>query len=380
MNCFNIGRSELLKTLNTLKPSCAKRPAQPILECVYICSSDEDLKMSVNNLQYSVTKTIRPTSLDGEFSFCINLERFIETISSIPASIENLELNVKDSKVTVLLGEAKTVFNTLTPESFPLPKTPSEDVKSFSISSDELLNAIRDTKYSAEQRDKVGILSGICMEVTQDSVCFASTDGNRLSYVELKNTDKTFISEDSTPVSISIPKAFCDIMVKLLEQNQQVKVSLDKTLGIFIEMDTVVAHSYLLTGQYPKYRQLIPSQGTTSIAFVKSEMLNWLKFTSTTTSERSRMVIFNLSNGLMSLKTRNTDSAESVATMSYSGDTGSLEGVPFAFNINFLQEAIQHLDSNIIIMYTNGANQPFVFKKDSSDDASLALVMPTLIK
>jgi DNA polymerase III subunit beta len=136
--------------------------------------------------------------------------------------------------------------------------------------------------------------------------------------------------------------------------------------------------SRLIDGQFPEYRQIIPTGYKTLCKINKSEFLNSLKITNIIAkSVLGNKLILDIdpSSNSITLSATQTDLGSNKSTFE-----GDIEGdtLKIAFSSRLLSDVLNHLDSEEIIFECSETIKPGVFKIQEDPDF-VHLVMPMML-
>ena len=136
----------------------------------------------------------------------------------------------------------------------PLPTF--EDAKEFKINQEVLLDALKKTSYAISTDETRYVLNGIYASFKEGKMSLVATDGRRLAMVE---NDLEFPA--SNECDVIIPAKAVSELQRLLKSDGEVSMRLNDSQVSF-EVNGSLLVSKLIEGNYPNYRQVIPSNTT----------------------------------------------------------------------------------------------------------------------
>ena len=136
------------------------------------------------------------------------------------------------------------------------------------------------------------VLNGILFSFKDNKLTLVATDGRRLALVDL---ELEFPSSQETEIIVPT-KAVTEIQ-RLVREEDEVKLSIGGN-QIAFELNRTLLVSKLIEGNYPNYRQVIPSEAKERITLERETFLTAVRRVSLLASEKSNSVklIFSKSN------------------------------------------------------------------------------------
>ena len=143
-----------------------------------------------------------------------------------------------------------------------------------------------------------------------------------------------------------------------------------------IKSNNITIVSNVMNGQYPQYNQLIPQSFPKEAKINVQKMISALERVSTMVNEKTSIVKFEFTQGLLNLKadTPETGNSQDEIEITYNG-----EDMVIAFNYKYLLECFKNIDSEDFIICMNTSLSATVIKPDNEEDF-IYLVMPVQIR
>ena len=133
--------------------------------------------------------------------------------------------------------------------------------------SQNLKDGLKKTSYAISVDETRYVLNGILFSFKDNKLALVATDGRRLALVEL---EVEFPSSQETEIIVST-KAVTEIQ-RLLREEGEVKLSIGEN-QIAFELNRTLLVSKLIEGNYPNYRQVIPSEAKERIRLERETFL-----------------------------------------------------------------------------------------------------------
>ena len=128
-----------------------------------------------------------------------------------------------------------------------------------------------------------------------------------------------------------------------------------------------------IDGNYPDYKQIIPSDSTIQSVLLKSDVIDSLRLVNVF-SDTFNQISFsvNKDEGLVSLHTRNTDVGENKTTIDAAVTGGSID---MFLNHRYLSDVLSVIEADSVSFLFTEKNKPCVVSP-VGDESFLYLIMP----
>ncbi len=336
----------------------------PILSNVLLKTENGLLKISSTNLEIAVTTYVR-CKVEEEGVVTVACKTLSDLVGSLPN--KNITLETKETELSVETENYHTTIKTLPAEEFPLiPEV--ENVKNFSLSSQELKQALTQVVFAVSTNQTQPEISGVLFKTEGGVLKIAATDRYRLAEKKLNLSENP-----NLPHSLILPqKTIIELSRNIGTQEGQVQIAVNETQISFTLNNTQIV-SRLIDGEYPPYEQIIPSEFTTTITTNRQALVNGLRAGG----------VFSQNNA--SVKVEYDSSAQALVLHTESGELGKsvvelpsrVEGQNGGLMVNFhyLLECLANLTAeNVVIKVTNDSSPSLLTPENN--DSYLYLVMP----
>ena len=190
--------------------------------------------------------------------------------------------------------------------------------------SSDIIDAINKTIYSVVPGNSNFNLGGIFWEKDssggQEVLKLASTDNNRLNVATLAagGLDE-FVMAEGSPGFIISRKSLSELK-SLAEGEDRVALGVGASCLVAKTKNSLMIMRHL-SGQFPKYQALIPTEEGWVITVSRKDFIESLKRVSLLSAEKSRIVYFAIHDGgmIMSIANKAVGQAEEKITISYTG-------------------------------------------------------------
>lgn len=330
--------------------------------------------MTVTDLEISLNCWIG-AEVRSEGKVTVPAKQLAEFLNSVPNEKIDVLLDGQLLKVSTLNNSAQ--FNTIPADDYPSVASITDQNPLLTLSIEDVLTTVNRVAFAAATDDIKPVMTGIKLEIKEDTIAFVGADGLRLSRQVIRLSQKS-----SSNIELIIPaKAFEELAYIVSEFSSDQG---DNTVSLFLieERNQVVFRyndidliSRLIDGQYPAYQQAIPTGYQTTAEIERAEFQTALK------------VVNIIARGVLGNKLYvDQDPKENVIRMSATQtDLGSnessfaakIEGenMKMAFSSRLLAEMLSHVGGEKIIFESSSATSAGVFKI-KGDDTFIHLVMP----
>ena len=365
---FYILKEEVVKSLNLTLGVVEKRQTLPILSNVLIEVDETSLKFTATDLEseISTTSTISNFKSGGKTTAparkLSDLCRLLPDLTEIHFYLDGDNLNIETSS-------GKYNLSTLPSEDFPVFEI--EDTESqINISSVNLNMLITKTSFAMGNQDWRHYLNGLFVSIDDKNITTVATDAHRLA---LASTTLNEASSEST--SGIVPRKSINEIGKIAGDNSDnVIVKISQT-SVSVESSGTVFVSKLIDGKFPDYEQVIPSGESSVLEIDKKLFSESLSRVSVLSSEKYKgvRIVTNENSLHISANNPEKEKGEENLNCKYKG-----ENVDIAFNVNYLQEILSTIDSEIIEVNFFGSDKSCLIT-DPNNESLKYVVMPLLI-
>lgn len=371
---FSCNQDTFSKYLNIISRVVSNKPGLPILNNVKFETTKGKLIITATDLEIGINTWIG-ADIKSEGTITVPAKELTEFVNSIPTDAIDATL---DNQVFNISGTNNSAnFNTMPADDFPSVVTIDKEKPLFKISKEEITKAVNRVAFASATDDIKPVLTGVLLEITGESISFVGTDGLRLSRQVVK-LDSSAEKDENILVPV---KALLELahIVSEIDEDELIEVYLieDRNQILFRYSDVDLV-SRLIDGEFPEYRQIIPTGYKTISKVSRSEFLNSLKITNIIArSVLGNKLILDIEPKLnkITLSATQTDLGSNKSTFE-----GIIDGDPLkiAFSSRLLSDILNHLDSEDILFECSETVKPGVFKITDDPDF-VHLVMPMMI-
>lgn len=351
------------QALNYLQKAIPSRPSLPILSSVLLDVTDKTCTVSATDLYFGV-RAVVPSKIDEPGTVTIPGKQLREIIQSLPAGSVTLEQN--ETNLSIKASSSKSSLPCQTSDEYP--PFPLVEGDQF-VMSKEVLDQIKTYVLKSSSLDPTRpILTGCLLDIAEDSLTVAGTDGFRLSVL-------SFPQKNKTTARLIIPAKVLEEVQRIAESLKVVQITFtvsQELKQVFFSFDEVEVFARLIDGEYPPYQKIIPESFTTEITVSASVLQEQLK-RALIFSRDSNIIQMHYSPDLFKITASSPGAGTyegEIAEATVSGEEGDI-----AFNAKYLLDYLQNLKDDTVLISLKGNQKASVFKT-TSVPGLIYLVMP----
>lgn len=246
----------------------------PILNNVLLTAKKGFLQLSTTNLEVAIETKIR-AKVEEEDKTTIPAQLFSNYIDLLPAD-EIINLEVVQDELTIECESQKTKIKGLSAEEFPIiPQV--EKREKYVINAESLKKALEQTIFTVSQSETRVEISGalfIFNAPKENSLTIVGTDSYRLAEKTIPLKEAGIKEKREIIFPIKTLQEFLKIIKDAKESD--VELYLAENQVLFIWQDTELT-SRLISGEYPDYKQIIPTNTQTKILVDKEKLIKAIK-------------------------------------------------------------------------------------------------------
>jgi len=358
---FVVERDSLVDAVNWVSKSISNRPITTALLGIVI-NADDEITLSGSDLE---------TSAKAKFAAQVSQKGKVlvpgRLLAEITRSLPNkpISISLDGSRVLVTSGSAKFTLPTLSLTDYPnLPELPEP---TGVISSDTFANAVAQVAIAAGRDDSLPTLTGVHVEVNENTVTLAATDRYRLAVREIQwQPSQPGVSTTALLRARTIADA-----AKSLVGAKNVSVSLaptasnDRLAGFSGDGKTMT--SRMLDGTFPPYRHLLPQDITSTAVIEVAPFLDSVRRVALVT-DKTVPLRLEFANAQLSLEAGAGEDAQATEILDILL-TG--EPISIAFNPTFLADGLQAVGTPFVQISFTGSSKPAILmgKAESNSPA-----------
>ncbi len=193
-----VSSSELVKNLSNISGVIAPNPLVPILENFLFELEKSTLTITASDMQTVMVSEVTVDSSDT-VSVAIPAKLLMDTLRSLPD--QPITINISKDTFGVEITTSNGRFKIAGENPLDFPKAPQVN-RNFNIELDShtLASAINNTLFATSTDDLRPAMTGVFVDIQEDSTTFVATDGHRL--IRYRRED----IKSATPTTMILPR------------------------------------------------------------------------------------------------------------------------------------------------------------------------------
>ncbi len=359
-------KPDLLKSVNIVLKAVSARTTMPILECILIDASTNQIKFTANDMELGI-ETIAQGIIIQKGIIALDAKILSEIVRRLPDNDVIIETD-EDLVATITCEKARFQIPGKEGEEFArLPLIARNEC--ISLSQFTLKEMIRQTIFSIAPNENNKLMTGELMELKNNTLKVVSLDGHRIAIRSLR-MEGTYPDR-----KVIVPGKTLNEISKILsgEINDRVSIYFSEN-HILFEFDQTLVVSRLIEGEYFRVDQMLSSDYETKVIIHKREFLSCIdRATLLMKESEKKPVIISIEDGRMEL---GVDT--SMGSMKEDIDiVKSGKDIRIGFNPRFLMDALKVIDDEEVTIYLVNPKAP-CFIKDEEENY-IYLILPVNI-
>lgn len=357
---LTVGKSELISALKKVSNVNSTRSPIPVVSNIHFTAEDNKIILRTTDLELSVRTEI-DASVEVSGCTTIPCKKLNEIVNKLPNG--DISIEVTDHQAHIKAGKSFFRIVGMDPKEFPIEDAPVE-TRSFTRPVNELSRNLKKIAYSASTDDSRYVLNGILFSIRSGQFCMVATDGRRLAMME-----QTIDGDSSLDCDAVLPMKAVNELIKSLDADGEVTINLTDNQASFTTDNTLIV-TKLVDGNYPNFRNVIPSSFDYSAVVNRGAFTEALERVSLMVSESCLSVQVTFDTTAVTLHTSSAELGESTEelTMDFNG-----EKMEVAFNPKFLADPLKQLDCDNLIFKINSVSNPIAL---TGDEGFTYIIMP----
>ncbi|MCP9766648.1 DNA polymerase III subunit beta [Lacihabitans sp. LS3-19] len=368
---FVVSSSELVKNLSNISGVIAPNPLVPILENFLFELDGTNLVVTASDMQTVMVADFLVDSSD-KVSVAIPAKLLMDTLKSLPEQPISVNVNSDTFGVEIITSNGRFKIAGENPMDFPKPPQVN---KNFNIELDShiLASAINNTLFATSTDDLRPAMTGVYIDIQEESTTFVATDGHRL--IRYRRED----IKSSTPTTMILPRKALNLIKISLPSNSVPVVTEFSNSNAFFSFGNIKLICRLIDERYPDYENVIPKANPHKMTVERSKFLSSLKRIAIFSNKTTHQIRLKITADELTISAEDLDySNEAVEKIAceYVG-----EDMEIGFNAKFLAEMLGNISSATITMELSLPNRAGLIipsDKEENEDI-LMLVMPVML-
>ena len=362
---IKIKKEEFLKGLYLAQSIADRKSTMPVLANVLLRSEGQDAVVcAATDLRVTVVTECRAEVMT-EGGLSIGAKHLFEIVKNVPGQEINLK-KTDNNWAEITSGKARYQIVGMSSRDFPrLPD--HSDVSYVEVDAKVLTDMINKTIFSVSTDETRRHLSGILLEWSGTTAKMISTDGHRLSKVEVELGEGLQLDD-----GVIVPRKGLLEMRRLLDGLEGTCDLGLKEGNLVVRAKDVLLTIKLVDAKFPPYDQVVPKSNDKQILLDRLVFLDCLKRISIMSSDRNKGIRMDLQPGCLRISSDNPDLGEAHEDLDveYDGETLSV-----GFDARYFLDTLNEIDEDNIVLEFSGELDPGLIRPEKNDKY-IGVVMP----
>ena len=361
---LTITQAQLAYGLGIVSRAVSSRSTLPVLNNILIATDDGRLRLSATNLELGITCWIG-ADIEEEGSITIPARIFSDLVNTLPGDKVNLSLTTRTQTLNIYCGTSNFDIKGIDAQEFPPMPTPDLST-GVELNIADFKEMIHQVGFAASSEEARPVLQGVLMEINENQISLAATDGFRISVrmAELSTSQ-------ANPVKVIIPARSLSELARITTDGNEVVTMIvppDRGQVIF-HLKNAELVTQLIEGNFPDYHAIIPRSFKTRTVISTNEFLKACRQAEIIAREGNYVIRLNLqpqegAPGAVEFSTQSEEmgSGEIVVDANIEGPE-----LLIAFNVRFLSEVLEVIGTPNTVLETNANNTPGLLSPVGND-------------
>ena len=386
---LTVAKKDLLKIVARMQGVAERKSTMPVLANVLLAvDGDKGMRLAATDLYLSLLGRV-PADVSKPGSVAVSAKDLFERIKMMPDG--PVSITTQDNATTTLKAQGSARRYTLRGmpgDDFPPLPQPAEGSPTLALDVDVLSELIQKTHFSISTEETRAHLNSALFEWEGDTVRMVTTDGHRLSKVDVKVSGRQASATMLIPLkAIQELRRLCDEMLAEgsaagpdgTKKKPELLITQSGS-SAFFQGAGMTFSVKLVDAQFPPYAQVIPAQSDKVVRAPRTAFADALRAVSVAASERTGGVKLSLAKGSMRITSESPESGDGFdeIPVEYTGPNMSI-----GFNAKYFLDVLASVTDDEVAIGLSGELDPAVLRPagatTTSDRQFLAVVMPMRI-
>jgi DNA polymerase-3 subunit beta len=380
---LTVPKKDLLRLVSRMQGVAERKSTMPALSNVLLTvDGPTTLRVAATDLYLALVGRV-PVDVKRGGSVAVPAKDLLERVRMMPDG--PIQIASQDGAATTLkaAGTARRyTLRGMPGDDFPPLPAPAEGAPSLAIDVAVLQELVDKTYFSISADETRAHLNSALFEWDGDVTRMVTTDGHRLSKMEVKVSGRQASATMLIPLkAIQELRRLCDDLAGESKEGGAegaAKPSLQiaqSGANAFFQGGGMTFAVRLVDAQFPPYAQVIPQQSEKKVRVHRAPLMDALKAVSVAASDRTGGVKVSLASGTMRLSTESPETGEGFdeVPIEYGGPAMTI-----GFNARYFLDVLGALDEDEVELGLGGELDPAVVRPVGGR-AFLAVVMPMRI-
>jgi DNA polymerase-3 subunit beta len=378
-----VPKKELLRLVGRCQGVADKKSTMPALSNVLLSvNGPSELRVAATDLYLAVSGIATGVDVKKGGSVAVPAKDLYERIKMMPDG--PLHIVTNDGFSTTIKAAASARRYTLRGmpgEDFPALAEPDPNAATLELELELLSKLILRTHFSISTDETRAALNSALFEWDGDRVRMVTTDGHRLSKMELRVPGRQATATMLIPLKAigELRRLGDEARAEGSKEGEAQKVAITQSgPNAFFVIGGTRFSVKLVDAQFPPYSQVIPQTSDRAIRVPRAAFADALRAVSLAASDRTGGVKLEVTSGAMRITSESPETGDGFDEIAVDYEGAQ---VVIGFNARYFLDVLGALDDEEVVLGIGGDLDPAVIKPagESDDRSYKAVVMPMRI-
>lgn len=376
-----VSKKDLSSVLERCQGVADRKSTMPVLGNVLLeVGGPNELKLAATDLILAVRGKVNARVEQGG-SVAVGARDLVERVRNMPDGEIGIATTANAATTLRAVGSARRfTLQGIPGEEFPSLPGPDKDAKSSTLKASVLARLIAGTHFSISSDETRPHLSSALFEWDGEWVRMVTTDGHRLSKVEVKVEGRNATGNMLIPVKgVNELRRLCDEAAGKHDGDGETELKITQAgPNAYFELPNFQFSVKLVDAQFPPYQQVIPQEYAQRVKVPRILTADALNAVSVAASDRTGGVKLSLSKGKLRFESESPESGEGFDELSvdYAGPE-----LTVGFNARYFLDVLRSITDDEVEIGVGGELDPAVIRPATADATTnyVAVIMPMRI-
>lgn len=336
------------RALSMVGRAISGKSTLPILANVKIEARDGFVELEATNLEITI-KAQAAAMVDSQGSITVPHGRLSEWLGVMPSERIDLALDEETLSLRAKCGKSSSSFKGISSDEFPRSSWEGEQV--LSLDGLTLKDMAKKVLVSVSDEIARHTLQGVNIVTIGEELYQVSADGHRLTEVSVGRGE-------APDLSCIVPGHSLAVVAGLVGEMDQVTIR-QQDHRIVFEFGDVQVGANLIAGQFPDFKQIVPTKWDNRVVVDRAEFLQQLKAAWIFARDSAGVVKLVVGAEAIGIEAVSAELGQHVGAV---GCTLQGDGLTIAFNGKYLAEAMAVLDTPQVALEMTTATGPGILR------------------
>lgn len=355
-------QENLRRAIAVAERAVGRQGTLPILGNLLLETEHGRLKVSATNLEIGVVARVG-AKVETEGKITVSAKLLGNFVANLPAG-ETVALEAEGTTLLVMAGRYRVRIKGLDAQEFPIIPQ-SKDGATLDLPAQDLKAALGRLLPCVALNEARVELTGVNMLFSDAQVCLAATDSFRLAEEEVAldpAADRSGVGAFVEQGPRVVPSAtLAELVRAITPESRRVRVISEES-QLFFEVDGVEIISRLVSGRFPDYRQIIPTEFGSRVFVDRESLLRAVRIASVFMSQGLQEIVFHVRPGERQLLVESRSQEVGENQTAIEADIEGAEDIDLIFNPRYIVDGLNAVMTPTVALLANGDSSPVVLR------------------